>query len=111
MSSHGGRSRDAHAVVVERVRRWLADVDAAASTYRDDSELRALNDAAGAPTRVGDVLAAALRVALAAADRTGGIVDPTVGALTLGAAEAVPTVTRTGSYRDVLWWTTETSPS
>jgi thiamine biosynthesis lipoprotein len=40
-------------------------------------------------------------VALASAATTNGTVDPTVGSVTLVAASATPTVTRTGSYRDV----------
>jgi len=101
VSTHGGSAPDAHDVAVSVVRRWLAQVEAAASTYRTDSELTALNHAHGAPTRVGPVLAAALRVALASAASTDGTVDPTVGAVTLSAAAAAPTVTRAGSYRDV----------
>ena len=101
VSTHGGSAPDAHEVAVAAVRRWLADVEAAASTYRADSEITALNAAEGRPTRVGPVLAAALRVALASAATTNGTVDPTVGSVTLIAASATPTVTRTGSYRDV----------
>ena len=102
VSTHGGATADAHALAVGALRRWLDDVDAAASTYRADSELTALNAADGRPTRVGPILAAALRVALASAATTNGTVDPTVGAVTLSAAAAAPTVTRTGSYRDVV---------
>jgi thiamine biosynthesis lipoprotein len=101
VSTHGGSAPDAHDVAVSAVRRWLAEVEAAASTYRPDSEITALNGAEGRPTRVGPVLAAALRVALASAASTEGTVDPTVGTVTLMAASALPTVTRTGSYRDV----------
>lgn len=101
VSTHGGAAVDAHDAAVDAVRRWLDEVDAAASTYRADSELTALNAAGGAPTRVGPVLAAALRVALAAAVSTDGAVDPTVGAVTLSAAAAVPTVTRAGTHRDI----------
>jgi thiamine biosynthesis lipoprotein len=101
VSTHGGPDAGSHDAAVDAVRRWLDAVDAAASTYRPDSELTALNSAGGAPTRVGPVLAAALRVALAAAVSTDGAVDPTVGAVTLSSAAAVPTVTRAGTYRDV----------
>ena len=87
---------------VAALRAWLADVEAAASTYRDDSEITALNAADGRPVRVGTVLAEALRVALDAAVRTDGAVDPTVGRVTLSTAAAQPTVTRAGTYRDVL---------
>ncbi len=92
---------ETHDVAVDLVRRWLDDVDLAASTYRPDSEISALNAAEGRPTHVGRVLAAALRVALEAAETTGGLVDPTVGAVTLSGASASPTVTRAGTYRDV----------
>ena len=101
VSTHGGTIPDAHDVAVGTVKRWLADVEDAASTYRADSEITALNHAGGAPTPVGPVLAAALRVALASAVTTEGTVDPTVGAVTLSAASAAPTVTRAGTYRDV----------
>ena len=102
VSTHGGSVPDAHGTALAVVRRWLDMVDAAASTYRPDSEIAALNAADGAPTRVGPVLAAALRVALASAVLTDGAVDPTVGAVTLSAATAVPSVTRAGTYRDVV---------
>ena len=63
----------AHAEAVSTVHTWVAEVDRAASTYRADSEITALNDADGSPTLVGPVLAAALRVALDAAARTVGV--------------------------------------
>ena len=91
----------AHAEAVSTVHTWVAEVDRAASTYRADSEITALNDADGSPTLVGPVLAAALRVALDAAARTEGVVDPTVGTVTLAAASPAPTVTRAGPWRDV----------
>lgn len=80
---------------------WLDTVDLAASHYRDDSELAALHAADGHPTRVGPVLAEALEVALEAARRTDGLVDPTVGTVTLSAPASVPLVTRAGSWRDI----------
>ena len=102
VSTHGGSAPDAHEVAVAAVRLWLDVVDAAASTYRADSEITALNAAGGVPTRVGPVLAAALRVALTSAVVTDGAVDPTVGAVTLSAAAAVPSVTRAGTVRAVV---------
>jgi FAD:protein FMN transferase len=93
---------DAHERAVSSLRAWLADVELAASTYRDDSEICALNAADGSAVHVGPVLATALQVALEAAERTDGSVDPTVGRVTLSAAAAVPTVTRAGTYRDVV---------
>jgi thiamine biosynthesis lipoprotein len=93
---------DAHERAVAALRAWLADVEIAASTYRDDSEITALNAADGRSVRIGPVLAEALQVALAAAERTDGAVDPTVGRVTLSAAAAIPTVTRAGTYRDIV---------
>jgi thiamine biosynthesis lipoprotein len=93
---------DAHERAVAALRAWLDEVELAASTYRDDSEISALNAADGRALHVGPVLATALQVALEAAERTDGTVDPTVGRVTLSAAAAVPTVTRAGTYRDVV---------
>ncbi|MEU3617439.1 FAD:protein FMN transferase [Streptomyces sp. NPDC006872] len=59
--------------------RHLAEVDAACSRFRTDSELAALDTAAGRPVRVSPLLAEALDVALRAAEATDGAVDPTVG--------------------------------
>jgi thiamine biosynthesis lipoprotein len=57
----------------------VAQVDAACSRFRDDSELSRLNAAAGHPTRVSALLAQALAVALRGARLSDGAVDPTVG--------------------------------
>ena len=59
----------------------LAAIDLAASRFRQDSELMALNASAGSPkpTSVSPLLLEALNVALRAARLTGGLVDPTVG--------------------------------
>jgi FAD:protein FMN transferase len=62
--------------VVERI---VAEFDHACSRFRADSELSAVNSAAGAAVRVGPVLLEAVTVALRAARLTGGDVDPTVG--------------------------------
>ncbi|MEU9341725.1 FAD:protein FMN transferase [Streptomyces sp. NPDC048278] len=59
--------------------RQLAEVDAACSRFRTDSELAALDTAHGRPVRVSPLLAEALAVALRAARATDGAVDPTVG--------------------------------
>jgi thiamine biosynthesis lipoprotein len=91
-----------HEAAVGRVRAWLDEVDRAASTYRDDSELAALNRAEGRPVRVGPVLAEALVVAIEAAARTDGAVDPSVGGVTLAAPGVVPPVSRRGSFRDIV---------
>jgi thiamine biosynthesis lipoprotein ApbE len=56
----------------------LAEVDAACSRFRADSEIRALNG--GRTARLSPLLAEAIAVALRAARLTDGDVDPTVGA-------------------------------
>jgi thiamine biosynthesis lipoprotein len=62
--------------VVEQI---VAEFDHACSRFRADSELSAVNAAAGAAVHVGPVLLEAVIVALRAARLTGGDVDPTVG--------------------------------
>jgi thiamine biosynthesis lipoprotein len=57
----------------------LRAIDLACSRFRADSELSALNRAAGRPLRIGDLLTEALGVALDAAAATDGDVDPTCG--------------------------------
>ena len=54
-------------------------IDRACSRFRSDSELTALNGAAGRPMEVSNVLREAIGVALRAAAVTDGDVDPTVG--------------------------------
>lgn len=63
----------------ETLRAELATVDAACSRFRDDSELCALNRAAGRETPVSPLLLEAVATALRASALTGGDVDPTVG--------------------------------
>jgi thiamine biosynthesis lipoprotein ApbE len=58
----------------------LAAIDAACSRFRADSELVRLNAAAGLTTTVSPLLGEAIDVALEAARRSRGTVDPTVGA-------------------------------
>ena len=65
---------------VALLRERLAELDAACSRFRADSEISRLHERAGAAVEVGPLLCAALEVALTAAERTGGLVDPTVGA-------------------------------
>jgi thiamine biosynthesis lipoprotein ApbE len=57
----------------------LRRIDEACSRFRADSEITALNAAAGKVVRVSPLLAEAMEVALRAARVTGGAVDPTVG--------------------------------
>ncbi|MDQ1698026.1 MAG: FAD:protein transferase, partial [Frankiaceae bacterium] len=62
------------------VRQVLDDIDVAASRFRSDSELAAVNRAAGHWVSVSPLLCRVVRVALVAAEETDGLVDPTVGA-------------------------------
>lgn len=57
----------------------LEALDAACSRFREDSELNMLHADAGRSVRVGSLLFEALEVAVRAAERTGGAVDPTIG--------------------------------
>lgn len=57
----------------------LEEIDLACSRFRPDSELQTVHAHAGATVQVGTLLFEALRVAVDAAERTGGAVDPTVG--------------------------------
>lgn len=61
------------------LRTWLAELDAACSRFRTDSEISRLHERAGATVEISRLLCDALEVALTAAERTGGLVDPTVG--------------------------------
>jgi len=62
--------------VVEAV---LERVDRACSRFRDDSDLTRVNRSPGRHVTVAPFLIEAVRVALDAADSTGGLVDPTLG--------------------------------
>ncbi len=57
----------------------LAEVDRACSRFRDDSDLERANRSVGHPVAVDRCLLDAVEVALHAARRTDGAVDPTVG--------------------------------
>ena len=57
----------------------LGRIDETCSRFRSDSELTLLNRRAGAPFAASPLLLEALIVALYAAARTDGDVDPTVG--------------------------------
>jgi thiamine biosynthesis lipoprotein len=59
--------------------RELDAIELACSRFRPDSELVALNAAAGSALQVSPLLFEAVEVALRVARRTGGLVDPTVG--------------------------------
>jgi thiamine biosynthesis lipoprotein len=58
----------------------LERIDRTASRFRGDSELSRLNAGAGTEMHVSAGLLEAIEVALAMAEATGGLVDPTVGA-------------------------------
>src|SRR5271165_5650529 len=66
---------------VGAVDRELERLDLAASRFRADSELSRLHRSGGGPAQVSAALAEAVRVALAAARWSGGLVDPTVGSV------------------------------
>lgn len=57
----------------------VAEIDAAASRFRDDSKLSRLNATPERDVAVGPLLAQAIAAALRGAHLTGGAVDPTVG--------------------------------
>jgi thiamine biosynthesis lipoprotein len=61
------------------VERGLDAIDRACSRFRPDSELARLNCARGRPVAVGALLLDAVQTAVAAAQATDGIVDPTIG--------------------------------
>ncbi len=63
----------------ELLERELERIDRVASRFRKDSELTALNRSAGSEVSVGPGLMEAVQVALAIAELTHGLVDPTVG--------------------------------
>jgi thiamine biosynthesis lipoprotein len=63
----------------ERVEQVIGRFDEACSRFREDSELMALNAAAGTPVHVSPLLLEAIEAALRAAQITDGDVDPTVG--------------------------------
>jgi FAD:protein FMN transferase len=73
--THAARLDDGRAVLA----RLLADVDAACSRFRDDSELMHVNALAGEAVPAGTLLLDAVDVALRAARLTNGDVDPTLG--------------------------------
>ena len=64
---------------VEIARAEVEALDEACSRFRDDSELAAVNRAAGSDVCVGPLLLEAVEIALRASASTEGLVDPTVG--------------------------------
>jgi len=67
------------ASAVQAVRHTVHEFDLACSRFRDDSEISAVNAAAGHPVQVSPLLLDAVLHALRAAQLTHGAVDPTVG--------------------------------
>lgn len=65
-------------------RATLAELDLAASRFREDGEILALNRAGPAGMEVSPMLFAAVEAALAAAEASEGLVDPTIGAALTG---------------------------
>ncbi len=62
------------------LRTELSAIDAACSRFRTTSEISRLHELAGTSAQVSALLGEAITVALRAAELTGGLVDPTVGA-------------------------------
>jgi FAD:protein FMN transferase len=90
----------------------LVDLDEACSRFRPDSELRRLErDGGGRPTPVSPLLYGALEAACAVAERTAGIVDPTIGSALVAHgydrdfADVVPDGAEVASARPAPgWW-------
>jgi FAD:protein FMN transferase len=76
-------------VASDVVQGLMNDVAGAASRFRNDSDLARINAAAGALVPVGPLTVRLVDVALDAARRTDGAVDPTVGAHLVDAGYAV----------------------
>jgi FAD:protein FMN transferase len=76
-------SHAAPRAAADDARRWLADFDARMSRFRADSELCALNRDPRSAIPASALLRATVAAALWAAERSGGLVDPTL----LGALE------------------------
>lgn len=64
---------------IDVLERELAAIDLACSRFRDDSEIARLSRSAGAWMPASRLLREALRVAVDAAEKTSGAIDPTVG--------------------------------
>ena len=86
MRLHGFESMGCEIVVggatgreVLRIEELVRERDARFSRFRPDSELNRVNGAGRAPVRISPDFEAMLRLAVGAAARTGGLVDPTLG--------------------------------
>ena len=67
------------AAETEAAERLLADWEETFSRFRVDSELNRVNELAGTAVLVSELFAHVVEVALAVAEETGGLVDPTLG--------------------------------
>jgi thiamine biosynthesis lipoprotein len=105
---------DALGTAVRILQDELAAIDLACSRFRPDSELMAVNAAAGTTVPISPLFAAAVRVALTAAEQTDGDVDPMLGralvaagydadyeALPADGPAAVPAPPPPGAWRQV----------
>ena len=106
---------DALAAAREAVEEIVARFDEACSRFREDSELTALNAAAGTPVEVSPLLLEAVEASLRAARVTDGDVDPTVGEALIALGydrtfDAIPAIgargTATVSIASVPGWQT-----
>jgi thiamine biosynthesis lipoprotein len=70
--------RDAAEATLDACAEWLAALERTCSRFLPDSELCALNVSAGATFRASNDLFTVVSLALAAAQRTGGLFDPTI---------------------------------
>jgi thiamine biosynthesis lipoprotein len=73
-----GPGMEPAAVAAERARRFVVEFDAKLSRFKPDSELCALNADRRERVPASQLMRAAVRAGLAAAERTGGLVDPTL---------------------------------
>jgi thiamine biosynthesis lipoprotein len=92
--------RSALAAASRLLRDFLADLDRACSRFRPDSALSTVN-CLGSASNVDPLLIAALQVALAAAEDTDGLVDPTLGTalIAIGYDRSFAGVARTSARR------------
>jgi thiamine biosynthesis lipoprotein len=72
------RGMDSAAEAAERGRRFVAEFDARLSRFNPDSELSALNADPRERVPASSLMRAAVEAGLAAAERSGGLVDPTL---------------------------------
>jgi thiamine biosynthesis lipoprotein len=81
------------------VTRCVADAERAADLDRPGAQVHRSVRAAGRPVRIGPVLADLVAVAIGAAERSAGAVDPTVGAATLPIHRALHRARRRDLHR------------